>query len=290
MRVLQGECFPIHDKYKGITTVNDKSLILWEGPSQLDGAPLVLIATGLKGSGNAKTGKGMIQTYILRADVEPTEAIRQGLDASICGNCPHRGHDGFKGRTCYVNVGQGPLSVYRAYKRGSYRKATEQELTGIFAGRGLRLGTYGDPAAIPLWVWKAVAKDTAFTTGYTHQWRTAEGGYSEFCMASCDAPMDYYAATAAGYRTFRVRLDGEDRLKGEAVCPASREAGYKLTCDACKACSGTSQGRTGMATAGMARPQRRGGIVITVHGTAGNVNAYNFNRAQYLPLARGLQP
>src|ERR1700686_2282782 len=94
-------------------------VILYEGPSLLDGAPIVAIATGLNSkSTNRKTG-AMVQTYILRANVSPTEAVASGGDKSICGDCRYRGTRG-KRRTCYVNVGQGPNAVYRAYRGGRY--------------------------------------------------------------------------------------------------------------------------------------------------------------------------
>ena len=47
--------------------------VLYEGPSLLDGEPIVAILTGLRSSsGNRKTG-AMLQTWILRADVSPAE-------------------------------------------------------------------------------------------------------------------------------------------------------------------------------------------------------------------------
>ena len=65
--------------------------ILWEGASLIDGAPIVVIATGFASrSTNRKTG-GMVQTYILRRDIDPVSAVQSGDDASICGDCPHRG-------------------------------------------------------------------------------------------------------------------------------------------------------------------------------------------------------
>jgi hypothetical protein len=67
-----------------------RGLELWRGPSRLDGAPIVAIATGLaEPSSNPKTGP-MVQTWILRADSSPQEAQRTGADASVCGDCPLR--------------------------------------------------------------------------------------------------------------------------------------------------------------------------------------------------------
>ena len=57
--------------------------ILYEGPSGIDGAPIVVIATGFaNSSANAKTGD-MIQTWIIRSDIAPHHAVKSGDDASI---------------------------------------------------------------------------------------------------------------------------------------------------------------------------------------------------------------
>ena len=66
-------------------------VVVYQGPSQIDGAPIVVIMTGLNGkSRNAKTGD-LVATWILRADKKPTDAVQSGADSSICGACPHRG-------------------------------------------------------------------------------------------------------------------------------------------------------------------------------------------------------
>ena len=65
-------------------------VILYEGPSMIDGAPIVVIANRIDtDSNNAKTG-AMVQTFIMRQDIAPHEATKTGDDASICGDCTHR--------------------------------------------------------------------------------------------------------------------------------------------------------------------------------------------------------
>ena len=65
-------------------------VVLYRGPSRLDGAPIVVVATGLqRPSENEKTGP-MVQTWILRSDEHPVSAVHSGADASICGDCPLR--------------------------------------------------------------------------------------------------------------------------------------------------------------------------------------------------------
>ena len=231
--------------------------ILWQGASLLDGAPIVAIATGLNHSStNRKTG-AMIQTYILRSDISPIDAVRTGADASMCGNCPHRGTrkpDGEWGhRTCYVNVGQGPLGVWRAFKRDRYPVAG----TDIGAGRIVRLGTYGDPAAVPAHIWNTLLIGARGHTGYTHQWMRLEGiqlqAMRTLCMASVDTVSEARIAQSRGWRTFRVDTSrAVGAQPGEVLCPASAEAGKKLTCEKCLACGGADG--------------RRGSIYIPAHG------------------------
>lgn len=229
-------------------------VILYRGPSLIDGAPIVAIATGLTAaSSNRKTG-AMVQTYILRSDIDPNKAVRTLKDASICGDCPHRGIKG-KQRTCYVNVGQGPLGVYRAFKRRRYPKAQY----GHGVGRIVRLGTYGDPAAVPADVWLRLLAGSKGHTGYTHQWMHLSGEQLQtmraLCMASVDTVSEARIAQQNGWRTFRVdttRVIGRIVSLGESLCPASAEAGKKLTCAQCLACGGADG--------------RKGSIYIPAHG------------------------
>src|SRR5580765_5622743 len=217
------------------------AFIIYQGPSALDGAPIVAVATGFKRSRNAKTGD-MVQVWIIRSDMHPVEANRIGADVGICGQCPHRGRvellNGVSrnvGRTCYVRVPNAPAAVYRAFAAGKYGLAP----IDCMAGRAVRIGAYGDPAAVPMAIWQTYLPRAAAVTGYTHQWRT----YPElqaWCMASCDNGRDYLEAKAAGWRTFRVRNLADPVLAREVVCPASKEAGYKTVCALCRACGGAS--------------------------------------------------
>ena len=65
-----------------------KSAIIYNGPSLLDGKPIVVIATF--SNRNKKTG-AVVQTYILCRDISPLEASKTGADFTICGNCIMRG-------------------------------------------------------------------------------------------------------------------------------------------------------------------------------------------------------
>jgi hypothetical protein len=137
----------------------------------------------------------------------------------------------------------------------------------MLEGRMVRMGSYGDPAAVPVAIWQAMMARVAAKTGYTHQWHTGRfDGLQAFCMASCDTASEHTVAKALGWRTFRVRLADEPLMAREIVCPASKEAGAKTSCDACKACGGNTA-------------KARVDIAIMAHGAASKVNAYNAIRA-----------
>jgi len=229
--------------------------ILYDGPSMLDGEPIVAIAT--LNSRNAKTGN-MVQVWILRKDVALLEALKTGADASICGDCPHRGEiENGKNvrRSCYVRVHHGPNSVYRAYLRDRYEALDLKQVSRAFRNQFVRLGAYGDPAALPTEVVEAILRKTAGWTGYTHSW-ALRPDLAQWCMASCDTGMDEKRATLLGFRTFRVTSEPMPKLsKRHFVCPASEEAGYKLQCFECGSCNGKGDGR-------------RSNVQIAVHGSS----------------------
>src|SRR5262249_5310138 len=113
-------------------------VVVHRGPSLIDGADVIVILTGLAhGSANQKTGD-MVQSWILRGDRAPVEALKDGSDRSVCGDCVHRTHDG--AGSCYVNVAQAPQSVYHAWRRGAYPAASPQQAAELCAGRAVRLG------------------------------------------------------------------------------------------------------------------------------------------------------
>jgi len=227
-------------------------VIIYNGPSLLDGAPIVVIVTGYAArSTNKKTG-AMVQTYIIRSDMSPVEAVRSGADASICGDCKHRGDGTGGARSCYVTLIHGPSAVWRTFARGGYPVASPHVAADLCAGQMIRLGTYGDPAAVPKDVWDTLISRAEGFTGYTHAWRRIDPAWASLVMASADTTAEAVQARAMGYRTFRVGLEPVAGL--EINCPASEESGRKVQCVACKACMGTS---------GKARVS----IQIQAHGT-----------------------
>lgn len=210
--------------------VKPQGVVLYRGPSQLDGAPIICIATGLKRpSNNRKTGP-MLQTWILRADVEPHIAQQTLDDASVCGDCPLRpGTGGY----CYVRTGDAPLSVYRAYHRGAYHSAESWSDRADLAARyRIRAGSYGDPVAVPLAIWATLSPET----GYTHQWKREEfQAYRHLLMASVDSVDEQKQAKSMGWRTFRAKRGDDPYLPGEIECLADARG---RSCYDCRLCDG----------------------------------------------------
>jgi len=219
-----------------------KSGIIYNGPSLLDGKPIVAIATW--SNRNTKTG-AVVQTYILRSDINPLEASKTGEDFSICGDCTMRGEVNddpkrkqAKGRRCYVNLGQGVLIVYKSFLRGVYAMAnTKAGRNTLGRARFVRVGTYGDPAAVPAFIWEQLLAEADTFTAYSHQ----SGWRPDIAMQSADNKAEALDHWKAGRRTFRVIADlGELDKTNEALCPASKEAGRRVQCTACKLCKGSS--------------------------------------------------
>ncbi len=212
-------------------------LVLWQGPSAIDGGPIVVIAT-LR-TDNRKTGP-MVQVWILRADVEPHIAKRRNLDVSICGNCPHKGNGG-KGSSCYVIAHQGPLQVYRAWQRGNYVDYVPADHDHLLRDQSIRMGAYGDPCAAPYTVWSNLARLSSLHTGYTHQHATGRNWrFRGLLMASCETLEQSQTAHARGWRTFRTMPSVEQRSPLEILCPATKGT----HCADCGLCSGASGARS----------------------------------------------
>ena len=220
-------------------------IILYKGKSLIDGQMIIVLATGIGDkTENPKTGN-MIQTWIMTLRMSPIEAKKYGHDFSVCGDCKHK-HFG----SCYVNIAHAPHNTYKAYMNDRYVPFEESHLE-LFRGRNIRLGSYGDPAAVPTYVWDKICSVSNGWTGYTHQWnkRFIDPALKDYCMASCDNGTEYLKAKKMGWRCFRIRM-GEAKASGfngekylsynEFVCPASNEANNKTTCSKCKACMGNN--------------------------------------------------
>jgi hypothetical protein len=225
-------------------------MILDQGPSQFDGAPIVAIATGYRApSANPKTGP-VAQVWILRADEHPQEAVISGRDASICGDCLHRGDrgqgmgtsaGGRSRRSCYVCL-HTPGNVWKQFRAGRYPGARTRADYRRATAYGVRVGAYGDPAEVPWSAWVPVIQAAPFVVGYT-QFPERAPELRGCCMASASSLAQAERYRGLGWRTYRVLAPGERPTTGERMCPASVEGGRSTVCLACRGCDGTGTGK-----------------------------------------------
>ena len=273
-----------------------RGVLLWHGPSQINGKPV--FATIQFGSANRKTGS-MRQTYILSAEHSTLAALQNRLEESICGTCVHRPQaDG--SRSCYVDL-RSLATVWQSITGSGIRTgiATEgryltlQEVASLCGvdtrralellgmGERVRLGTYGDPAAIPAALWATLTSQAETWTGYTHQWdngavsQTQRQALKPLVRASVDSAQGYQESTSTGWVPFVVTPDVETgralRALGPmpvALCPASEEAGQKATCATCPiGCKGDQGGK-------------RLAVFIPAHGPVTATRSFEQNAAK----------
>ena len=248
---------------------------------------VVAIATGVKGGGgsvsdNKKTGP-MAQVALLVWGMSALEALKQGLDRAICGDCRHRGKQvkdpvtkAIKnvGRTCDVLLYKSIETITKKMQGIPCRKGVEGKAYGegaLAPGQPVRLGSYGDCGLVPIKWLEAWTKVATKWTGYTHQWLTMNldaKKHGRFLMASCDTIEEAEEADRRGWRFFLTVPIGTPLPKtvnGKRVLPcpwspgAMKSGQEPPTCHDCCLCSGTD-GKGSLS------------IAITAHGQ----NADNF--------------
>ena len=177
---------------------------VYDGPSMIDGKPIVVIMTGFKrASKNTKTDD-MIQTWILRKDIAPHTAQKTGDDASICGKCPlrpllHKASP-VADKSCYVKTWQAPLATWKANKDKDVTPLAE--VAELIKDRQVRWGSYGDAAAVQGFIWGPLKGRKG--TNYTHQWDTCDPELRYRTMASVHSLKERRRAKLKGFGTFRT--------------------------------------------------------------------------------------
>jgi len=195
--------------------------VAWRGPSQIDGGPVRVVVYCLDGGSlNRKTGP-MAQVLICRDDMQPYDAIKNGGDRSVCADCPLRPASG---GGCYVNLGRYFPRVWEVSSK--LPEDLERACQAIRdSGLTLRLGSWGDPTAVPLDVITALTEAAQGSerrsrhTAYTSGWR-GHVEYKDLAMASVMNEAEQTEAAAMGFRTFRLLTTESSLLPGEIVCPA----------------------------------------------------------------------
>ena len=200
------------------------------------------------GSDNSKTGDS-IQVWIL-----PMSWIEKGVDAmnddeASCMDCPHSKR---MNRSCYVRKGFAEFGL-KAKVRSLHKHYTNKKLEILdideLAGREkhkckdkfIRFGAYGEPVLLGEKNVEQLTTEASNFTGYTHQWHTGKYDWSKkYFMASVETELLMEKANQLGFRTFRVRKKADPTVSRETICPASKEAGRKVTCNVCALCKGAS--------------------------------------------------
>ncbi|NJO65177.1 MAG: hypothetical protein HC836_45845 [Richelia sp. RM2_1_2] len=213
----------------------NNSYIVWEGASLIDGSPIVLILTGFVfPSSNRKTGR-LIQSWILQQKFAPTFAAKQGFDEGICGSCNLKLS---KIGSCYVNLA--PINnMYRKYVAGTYSKFSENEIEVLRRYRyPIRIGSYGDPTAVPFDVWKPIILALGSHTGYTHNWKSCKPIWKQYLMASVQSELEARVAQSQGWRTFRIMTPDAPLSNNEILCRHTEDD--RIRCEICMLCDGNS--------------------------------------------------
>ncbi len=229
--------------------------VMYEGPSLIGHGDIAAIAT-LR-SENEKTGN-MVQVWIVPTKLGLLEAVQNGQNSAACGGCPLMGtpnlvnirrRDGtteevlrIKNRVCYVNLGRLDSTVMRAYKNGRYSPYNRRIHERWLRGRLIRLGAYGDPAAMPDHIIEYLISVGSGHTGYSHQLFSIErrraDKLAKHLMVSCHTPAQHNEAVRRGWRPFTVIAKNQQPPVGAIECPFYT---HGVQCDECQLCQGTSK-------------------------------------------------
>jgi hypothetical protein len=130
------------------------------------------------------------------------------------------------------------LSSFKASRRkaGAYNQA-RRAIAALERGTPVRLGSYGDPAAVPLQVWIDLLawSGSPRWTGYTHQWRDCDPEFRHYVMASCETLADANLARSQGWRVFLVIAPDAPIPAGFIECLSDS---HGKTCAECGLCNG----------------------------------------------------
>ena len=225
--------------------------VIYRGNSPMNGDQIMCVVSGIKTkSQNDKTGV-MAQASILLANMHPVEGYKTGADEAICGECPLRLNEG--SRICYVNVLFNNGSQFKSVTRNEVFM-TPRQLAIILAyrQRGIRWGSYGDPAMLPFGlIHQVMSLSGVHHTSYTHQWIQPwfDKRHLVYSMASIDHVNTVEMLMELqdeNTRYYRLVDSYENLLPGEIKCPSNSDSrkedgSRKITCAECGLCAGSNK-------------------------------------------------
>ena len=109
--------------------------------------------------------------------------------------------------------------MYRKYVSGTYSKFSENEIEVLKRYRyPIRIGSYGDPTAVPFNVWKPIILASVSHTGYSHNWKNCKPIWKQYLMASVQSLAEARIAQSQGWRTFRIIAPDASLSENEILC------------------------------------------------------------------------
>jgi hypothetical protein len=217
------------------------------------GANLVVFKLGKTTNEKISSGTAkIVQVYTY--SLEQVEYIKSNPDKlsyktffdlanANCFDCPFRGY--LKCYTHKFTQARGFVSSIKSILAENnileYSSEVAQKLVNMCKDRYVRFGTYGEPSVLPLNLVEAIVKVSSTHTGYTHQW-AKKPEFAPYFMASTHSIGQASMASKLGFRSFIATDKMIDQT--EAIsCPASKEQGYKSTCEKCGLCGGLRKGK-----------------------------------------------
>lgn len=216
-----------------------KSFILYHGPAAKPYRGTVT-AVVFQSNDNPKTGKCIALAILPGDGVDAMSARSEGRDIACCGSCTLRSIASGGNGGCYVS----PLALmgYAGSAESAWKQSDPYAMPDDVPLLPLRLGAYGDPAAIPADAFRRLISWhdglAGSVWGYTHGWRHSNAQHLRMaCMASVETPEQQAQAVAKGWRVYRI-IPGLDALQGSGLSLCESDTG--TACVDCGACSGSS--------------------------------------------------
>lgn len=236
--------------------------IWYQGPSLYDGKQVRVVVNKLNGSRNSKTEMANVSVLPMG---KPSQALREGNDASVCGDCKLRG------LACYVNLGtMGFDATADAIDRGRYATEADEVIQLLKDGTvPVRFGAYGNMSSVPFEVTESILEVVADRgwTMYVSDWKTCDQRFRRFAMASCHTAEEAIEAHNMGWRFFlavpaETLAEVSEQLQGINWAPCPNSLDEKIKCADCKLCDGADENGA------------RASIVNKVHGTSATQKHY----------------
>lgn len=190
----------------------------------------------------------IIQTYVFSKEqydfvFKGGAELRQFFDLANanCIDCPMRDYG-----KCYTHKytqARGFFSMLKSIQKSfqswadipEFTPSIHDELVSISIGKYVRFGTYGEPVLHGDKLVHSMVSVAKSWTGYTHQWQLHPEFHDVF-MASVHSHQGETRAKEKGWRSFAALSSHTDSFVN---CPASKEGGFKTSCDKCGLCSGS---------------------------------------------------